>query len=57
MSRLIHGFLKALFRRQADPLFELENDVLDVMAISHPHKLTVQPYGVKHSLMYTYILK
>ena len=49
-----HGFLKALFRRQVDPLFELENDVLDVMAMykdrhPYPHKLdnAVSTYGVK----------
>lgn len=49
-----HGFLKALFRRQEDPLFEIPNDLLDVMAMfkdrhPYPHKLdnAVSTYGVE----------
>lgn len=39
-----YAFLKALFRRQKDDLFEIENDLLDVMAMfkdrhPYPHKL------------------
>ncbi|MDY0211024.1 MAG: 3'-5' exonuclease [Acholeplasma sp.] len=49
-----YGFLKALYRRQLDPLFEINNDLLDVMALykdrhPYPHKLdnAVSTYGVE----------
>ncbi|MBM7453675.1 DNA polymerase III epsilon subunit family exonuclease [Acholeplasma morum] len=49
-----HAFLKALFRRQKDSLYELNNDLLDVMAMfkdrhPFPHKLdnAVSTYGVE----------